>query len=644
MAKEPNKPANLPQEAFWQGRKNRWEAGETRNGKTVGQWNIWRRDGTLWMEMTFNDKGVFDGPYKRYHSNATQSQEGKYLKGKLDGWIKYYRAEGISSKEPFPSEVYNHQIKTAFVRYTNGKKIAFRYFLANGQEVDSYARKRPNSIQEGAWWNEKEYEWEIGEFNQEGSPIGSWIWWRYNGLLVCEASYDNNGKLDDYLKRYHDDGTVSREGMYQNGKAIGTHYFHRSENYTQESFMHNIPERITKFSISYNNNGKEEKREYFTKSGERCSSKGFPVIDAKVDDLFEDKPERFLQDRYESFLSRMSNNPIKASNLDNREKRKAVFKDYWGIELPLELDQLFDLWERADYPILYNSFESATPKFEQLEEWTKQGKNVVEQTILEMQEWYPYDYIMNWATGSLCLDSLRQSANSNSYYHYSYHYGLFSRNTGDTKAQIYVHQHNSYSSWSTSFNEVIAPNLSAFLFAQASMSAFNEYDLLTTRQFTKLYEGPLKANLKPPYYFMNNMKIGNRWLYESDFNFTPNNKPSANFYEKSKWIIELLRAESRPSDVYYSFYRYNPYQPLKNNSQTPVQKLASSLPDAFYHLWSCFWIKGYESQLDEYLQICKNSDAIIIRELALLIESLNNGRNELGIIRDIQKAKAGMNK
>jgi antitoxin component YwqK of YwqJK toxin-antitoxin module len=642
MAKEPKRPAGLPEEAFWKGAKNRWEAGKTVNGKTVGAWKIWRRDGALWMEMTFNDKGVFDGPYKRYHSNGSLSQEGEYHNGKLDGWVKYYRAEGISSKEPFPSEVYNHQIKTAFIRFAKGKKIAFRYFLANGQEVDSYARRRPDKVQEGAWWNEREYEWEIGDFNENGTPIGAWIWWRYAGTLVCEASYDNDGKLHGYLKRYHDDGTVSREGMYEHGKAIGTHYFHRSENYTQEGFMNNYSERIHKFSISYKANGKEDKREYFSKSGEKCSSKGFPVIDAKVDDLFDGKAERFLQDYYESFLNRMSNGRMKPSDIDSKEKRKQSFKNYWGIEMPVELNDLFDLWQRADHPYLYNNFEPAEPKFEQLESWTQQGKNVLEQAVLEMQEWYPYDYIMDWATGSLCLDSLRQSLNSNSYYHYSYHYGLMAKKAGEQKGQIYIHQHNSYSSWSTSFNEVIAPNLSSFIFAQSAMSAYNEYDLLNNQKFTQLYDGELKENLNPPYYFMNNMKIGNRWLYESDFNFYAQDKASAYFYESSKWIIELLRAESGASDVYYSFYRYNKYQAIQNN--TEVQKLALSVPHAFYHLWSCFWLKGYENQLDEYLQICKGSDAIIIRDLALLIEELVNGRNELGIIRDIKKAKAQFNR
>lgn len=643
MAQEPKRPSNLPESAFWQGSKSRWEMGGYKNKKPVGEWFFWRKEGILWMEMNFNENGIFDGAYKRYHPDGTLSQEGNYINGKLDGWIKYYRVgSGKSSSEPFPSEVYNYQIVQAQIFHLEGRKLASRYFLANGQQVDIYARHKPKNIEESAWWNDREYQWETGEFNKEAKKTGKWYSWRYAGTLACEVDYNNDGQLHGLVKRFHDDGTVSREGNYVNGKESGVHNFYRSSEYTQESFMNRLPALIWKHEVTYNNGNATADR-YFTKDGQLCSSKGFPLINAKVDDLFDGDSNRFLFDRYETYLSRMSDGKMKASNHNSRNRRADLFRAYWGIELPEDLAHCFDLWERADMPTLFGGFESAMPKFDKLETWQEEGRNVMEAVVAQAQEWYPYDFMLDWFTGAIALDPLRQNADKNRYYHNSYHYGLYAQQGTEGKGFVYAHEHNNYHTWSTNFNQVMAGNLSNFVYGMSALSAYGEYDLLTHSHFENIYDNKLIPTLKPPYYFLNGMRLGNRWIYESDFTYYANSRPAISNFERSRWILELLRGEADISQVYHSFYNYKRFAPVAENHQSLLERLPNEVPEALYHLWVAFWVKGFEAQLLDYIRVCKNAASKIIVDTAILVEQLLQGKNQLGILRDVAALKTQFN-
>ena len=643
MAQEPKRPANLPEKAFWQGSKSRWEMGEYKSGKPSGEWCFWRKDGLLWMEMNFNDRGVFEGGYKRYHPDGTLAQEGNYINGKLDGWVKYYRvASGKSSNEPFPSEAYNYQIVRAEILHLEGRKLASRYYIANGQQVDTYARQKPKNIDDNAWWNNRDYLWEHGEFNKEAKKIGKWNAWRFAGSLASEANYNNEGQLHGEYKRYHDNGTLAQEGHYLDGKEAGAHTFYRSLEYSQESHMGNLNVKIWKHVINYVN-GNAQSDQYFTKKDELCSSKGFPLVDAKVDDLFDGDTDRFLFDRFETYLNRMASGNLKPSNLEQKNKRAALFRTYWGIELPDDLAYYFDLVERADHPILFGGYETALPKLDKLEAWTKAGKNVMETTIMDMQEWYPFDFMLDWMTGAIALDPLLQNLDKGKYYHISYHYGLYAQQGTEGKGLIYTHEHNNYYTWSTNFNQVMAENLSNLIYGLTSLSAYGEYDLLNRAQFTTIYNDKLSDKLKPSYSFLNGMKIGNRWLYESDFSYHSTKKPSISNFERSRWILELLRGETDVSNVFYSFYRNQAYKPKASDHQALLSKLPNDLPEALYHLWAAFWRKGFEAQLLDYIGVCKSSNSKIISDTAILVEQLLQGKNQLGILRDVAAMKTQFN-
>src|SRR5690606_19746005 len=131
-------------------------------------------------------------------------------------------------------------------------------------------------------------------------------------------------------------------------------------------YMNSYPVSIWKVIVHYNN-GIAQRTEHFTKDGQACSSKGFALIDAKVDDLFDGDTNRFLFDRYESYLSRMLAGQYKPSNLESKNKRATLFRTYWGIDLPEDLAYCYDLWERGNLPTLFGGQETALPKFDLLE-------------------------------------------------------------------------------------------------------------------------------------------------------------------------------------------------------------------------------------------------------------------------------------
>ncbi|AFC25809.1 toxin-antitoxin system YwqK family antitoxin [Saprospira grandis] len=638
MAKQPNRPANLPEEAKWVQSKNRWEAGAINaNGKTVGPWKIWRKNGQLWMEMEYDEQGKHINDYRRYHPDGSISQEGSYKAGKLDGWLAFYRQRSGNSKEPFPREVYYNQIVKVLQRYVNGQALGKRYLLQNGQEVTNYLSHKPASVPKEACWNQSDYEWEMGPYDQEGKKHGLWKWWRPDASLVCEANYDH-GVLHGPLKRYHNDGKVSRAGEYAQGKAQGVHHFYRNKSYSQERFMNQVDQRVDRYEIHYKTNGQEDHREYFLADGTACSSKGFALLTVALDDLLTPGPNGFFPSRYQEMLGRIYPQLLAQDQSAALAKIKANFEQLWGMPLPEDLGQLYALWSAIGQRELFDSLLLALPKNQALLDQQAAGQNLFEAALLSMQQEYPYDHIIDWFTGGICLDQPQQQQNGRYRYgYYSYLYQLYG--TEQEQGKIYCYEHNNNGLWGSQLSSAMAPNLSAWLFGLSAFSFYHEYELLSQEQFTNLYDGPLKQNFAPKYYFMNHVRMGNRYVNESDFKYRPKQNALVQQYNKSHWIIELFRAEGDPSSIAYNLYSNQPYKAPEQASD-----ILSSVPEALYHLWSAFWLEGQAAKLPEYIALCKQSPALILQAAAELAEELNAGRKRLGFIIDLPKIKADFNR
>ncbi len=105
------------------------------------------------------------------------------------------------------------------------------------EEYGNEGPERPATVPAEAKWNAAENEWEIGEKNAQGHPVGNWKWWLApNGHLCCETNYHGEDGQAFSFTRFHPDGTPSRKGTYLNGQPVDRISWFRSQNPTQEHY------------------------------------------------------------------------------------------------------------------------------------------------------------------------------------------------------------------------------------------------------------------------------------------------------------------------------------------------------------------------------------------------------------------------
>lgn len=93
---------------------------------------------------------------------------------------------------------------------------------------------RPSTVPASAVWNARENEWELGNKNAAGKPIGEWKWWLApNGHLVCHTLFDAQGGMVK-ATRFHPNGEPSREIDVASGKDV----YYRSTEPTTENFAY----------------------------------------------------------------------------------------------------------------------------------------------------------------------------------------------------------------------------------------------------------------------------------------------------------------------------------------------------------------------------------------------------------------------
>jgi antitoxin component YwqK of YwqJK toxin-antitoxin module len=114
------------------------------------------------------------------------------------------------------------------------------YVGSNGERKGSTGV--PNSEREGLWrlW------YENGQLSQEGNYLngkaeGLWRLWHENGQLSLEGNY-LNGKAEGLYRLWHENGQLSEEGNYLNGKVEGLWRFwnEKGVNVTSKP-LHNHP-------------------------------------------------------------------------------------------------------------------------------------------------------------------------------------------------------------------------------------------------------------------------------------------------------------------------------------------------------------------------------------------------------------------
>lgn len=137
---------------------------------------------------------------------------------------------------------------------------------------------RPANVPADAVYNPDENEWELGDRNASGDPVGPWMWWHPTGEKACEATYDDQGRLHGLLTRWHPNGERSQWAPWICGKTHGVQVWTRptsGDNDPTSVLPPNVPDRVVRMDMPYEH-GKAQP-DVFTLYLEAGRNEGVPV-------------------------------------------------------------------------------------------------------------------------------------------------------------------------------------------------------------------------------------------------------------------------------------------------------------------------------------------------------------------------------
>ena len=73
------------------------EKGKFKNGKRVGLWEYYWKNGQLRIKLSYKD-GEFDGLWEEYYISGMLERKGNYKEGELDGLWEFFNEDGSLEK------------------------------------------------------------------------------------------------------------------------------------------------------------------------------------------------------------------------------------------------------------------------------------------------------------------------------------------------------------------------------------------------------------------------------------------------------------------------------------------------------------------------------------------------------------------
>lgn len=223
----------LPQASFAAGetgpKTETWDDGTKKavgrmvEGKRVGVWTFFRRDGKTDEEVSYGPAGDRHGPYVAYDEKGQRKEEGRYEKGKKEGpWTRFYSDEKVTG-------AYSRNRKSGIwtTWYSSGKK----------KEEGSYVPlpEQQEELKEGPWikWREdgkvsSEVTYAIisfvnakGQARKKSIRRGPFVDYRSNGTKAMECLFDDDKKNGPFTE-WNENGKKTGQGAFKAGKRDGT--------------------------------------------------------------------------------------------------------------------------------------------------------------------------------------------------------------------------------------------------------------------------------------------------------------------------------------------------------------------------------------------------------------------------------------
>ena len=138
---------------------------------------------------------------------------------------------------------------------------------------------RPDTVPADAFWDEGDNEWCHPERDADGEFHGVVKWWRPDGTLCCQTDYVH-GTANGSYQRFHENGEVSRQGTFVDGKLHGTDRFFRSSEETSENFPRGLGEAVARAEMDYEM-GRIGAARAYDASDRLCMEDGSPFPDTR---------------------------------------------------------------------------------------------------------------------------------------------------------------------------------------------------------------------------------------------------------------------------------------------------------------------------------------------------------------------------
>ncbi|MFD2915089.1 toxin-antitoxin system YwqK family antitoxin [Psychroserpens luteus] len=156
-----------------------------------------------------SSEGYYDGPWKSYYKDGTLSNDYNYKKGSLDGDYKSYDTDGLITSD---------------FQYRRGEIISYTFYDKSGKVLSENRKKGGEFFYEGYHPNgNKSAE---GLYDIKGGKVGEWKFYDENGVLTDEGKYEE-GKPVGEEKTFYKSGEIKSITTYdsKDNKSYYQHFY-----------------------------------------------------------------------------------------------------------------------------------------------------------------------------------------------------------------------------------------------------------------------------------------------------------------------------------------------------------------------------------------------------------------------------------
>jgi hypothetical protein len=492
---------------------------------------------------------------------------------------------------------------------------------------------RPANVPADARWNPTESIWE--QAKREGdAPVGPYRAFRKDGSLLF-AGRLVDGRLHGAFKRFHPDGTVAREGTYENGALRGTVGVTRGPN---DGFPWR-DERSRRAQLAYDDDGDETSRLEFDERGREVKpGVALGERDGSLDPVFaEHGPDRFLASgafaRAIAALAPPASEPPKPdglylphSALPRRRLTAERFAALYGLPMPEELAAWLEAVKGS--PKLFSV--ATTPEIDVAAEG-----NLVEAAIVEYQA-APgrTTFWQGIASASLPIGRI---------FSLDLMLGLF-EGVNQVPNAVYPFDASDYT-----FGSPVARSLDDFAYLVAIVAA-EECGAISRSALVPAYE-KLRGRVDLPGGFREfesralpggpggEVEGDTKTDHREGFALRrPASMPIGHTI-RARWLGALLRGHVEEA---YELFLPAWDAPMDKTSGTDLADLLTAIKSristAVYGLFRC-WI-FQKPELPQVIEAGRASPSRLIADAALLVSELAAGRKALGAIEDLESVRA----